>query len=224
MARIAVTNFSRGEFGPDLYGRIDVPQYGAGAKELTNFIVQRYGGVAFRPGFRFVGEVDDPDRQHRYLPFIFSIDQAYIVALDDEQQRELANGGFVVEDNLKILGVVTGATTTFNIPYHDYAVGDRLYIDGQVGMEELNGQFCRVTAVPDANHVTVDIDSSAYSAWTSSDGITRVGTPPAPPAPEPPPPAPPAPPTPPATTNPEPSPGTGTYEPRIPREWVNDTR
>ena len=223
MPRYTITNFSRGEFGPQLYGRVDIPQYSAGAKEISNWIVQRYGGVAFRPGFRFVGEVDDPTLTHRYLPFISSIDQAYVLTLDDSSMRLLANGGFVTYDNLHIESITPGATTVLEVLFHDMAVGDRVYLDGIEGMTELNGRFVTVVGVPDANHVEIGVDSSNFEVFFDSDGITRSGAPSAPPAPEAPPAAPPAPPDPPTTGGPGsvPSEGTGTYvpPPNLPRGW-----
>jgi len=202
MPRLAITNFSKGEFAPELYGRVDIPQYGAGAKEARNFLIQRYGGLQFRPGFRFAGEVDDKTKNYALMAFQYSIDQAYILLNGDEQTRFLADGGFVVEDNLKIVSATQAAQITIEVPYHDYAVGDRGWIDGIEGMVELNNRFATVVAVPDANHVTLDIDSSTFAALTNSTGIVRTGAPPAPPAPEPPPAAPPAPPAPPETSTP----------------------
>lgn len=209
MPRHTITNFSRGEFGPELYGRVDIPQYSAGAKELTNFHIERYGGARFRPGFRFAGEVDDATKTHRYIPFQFSIDQAYVLVLENKAMRALAAGGFVTETNLKILSVTQGATTTLEANHHNMSVGDRIYIDGVVGMVELNGQYATVTAVPDSDHVTVDIDSTGYSAFISSDGTTRTETPEPPDVPETPPPDPPAAPPPPTTTTPPTGDGTG---------------
>jgi hypothetical protein len=206
--RYTITNFSRGEFGPELYGRVDVLQYNAGAKELTNFLIQRYGGAAFRPGWRFVGEVDDAAKSHRYMPFQFSNEQAYVTVLGDEQLRLLAMGGFVTEDDLKITGMDFNATVTVAVAFHDYVIGDRVYIDG-TDVPGLNGRFATVTAVPDASHVTLNVDSTAFGALTTSTGIVRVGPPTPPPAPEPPPPAPPPDPDPPTTTSPTVPPGTG---------------
>lgn len=190
MSRYTVTNFSRGEFGPQLFGRVDVPQYSAGAKELTNFIVQRYGGVAFRPGFRFVGEVDDKDVDNRFLPFQFSIDQAYVLLLEDSFQRVLALGGFVTLDNLEITAITKAAHGQLTVAYHDLVVGDRLYLDGIAGMVELNNRFTTVHSVVDANNFTIEIDTTGYTTFVSSDGNTRTGAPAAPPAPESPPPDP----------------------------------
>lgn len=224
MPRQTVTNFSRGEFGPQLYGRVDVPQYSAGAKQIINWIIQRYGGIAFRPGFRFVGEVRDPTKTHRYVPFVYSIEQAYVLVLEDSRMNVLANGGFVTYDNLKIISITPGATTILEIPFHDMPVGGRIYIDGVVGATGLNGRFATILSVPDANHIEVDINSTTFAAFYSSDGITRTGPPVAPPAPEAPPPAPPAPEAPPSTGGPgtttEPG-GTGGYlpPPRLPRGW-----
>lgn len=220
MARNTVTNFSRGEFGPQLYGRVDVPQYNAGAKEITNFIVQRYGGAAFRPGFRYIGEVDDKTKTHRYIPFTYSIEQAYVLVLEDSKMRVLASGGFVTEDNLKIESVTTGLTTILEVRYHQWVIGDRIYIDGVVGMTELNGRYATVLSVPDANHVEVDINSYDFTLFLSSDGTTRVGAPAAPPAPEAPPALPPDPPAPVVVGGPGSVPdseGPGTYREPIDR-------
>jgi hypothetical protein len=224
MPRQTITNFSRGEFGPQLYGRVDVPQYSAGAKEITNWIIQRYGGAAFRPGFRFVGEARDATKTHRYVPFVYSMEQAYVLALEDSRMNVIANGGLVTYDNLKILSVTPGITTILEIAFHDFVAVSRIYIDGVVVMEELNGRFAAVLSVPDANHVEVNVDSTSFGAFVSSDGITRTGAPVAPPAPEAPPPAPPAPEPPPSTAGPGTTTeegGTGGYlpPPRLPRGY-----
>jgi hypothetical protein len=229
MPRYTITNFSRGEFAPVLYGRIDVPQYSAGAKEITNFIVQRYGGVAFRPGFRFVGEVDSPAETYRYLPFVFSVEQAYVMVLGDNRLRLLAGGGFITEDDLQIVSVGYGFTTTLEAPFHALTVGRRVYVDG-TNVPALNGRFATVISVPDANHVVIDLDSgdsACFGAFSTSTGITRSGPPTPPDPPETLPPDPPDPPAPPDTTGGggggTSGGGTGTYEGRD-RFDVNDRR
>lgn len=186
MARVALPNFSKGEIGPDLYGRIDTQQYSSALKTARNFVVQKYGGVTFRPGTRMVGKVDDPEQATRLLEFQFSINQSYVLVMGQGTMRPVALGGFVLEQNTKITDVTKGATTALEIPYHGYSVGDRIYLSGIVGIEDLNGQFATVLTAPDANNITVDIDSSAMDgAFVSSDGTENV----APPAPPPTPPA-----------------------------------
>lgn len=200
MPLVPLVNLTKGEISAELQARIDTSQYNAGTRRMRNFIVQRYGGAAFRPGFRFVGEVDDPTTEIRYIPFQYNIEQAYIMALDDGFMRLLANGGFVVEQDgsteggLQITAITKATTAQVTAAYHDYDIGDRVYFSGVLGMTEINGQFGTVLTTPTANTFTVDIDTTNYSTFVSSNGAVRVGAPTPPPAPPPPPPLPPEPP------------------------------
>lgn len=199
MTRQVITNLSKGEIGPELYGRIDVPQYAAGAKRAINFIAQRYGGMAFRPGFRFVAAADDIETWVRYVPFENSLETAYVLAFDQLGFRPLALGGMVKEENQKILSVTKEEQAALNIDFHDVEVGDRIFLDGITGMTELNARFATVIEVIDADNVRIDINTIDYGTFTGSDGTQRVAPPTPPPAPPSPPPAPPAPPDPPDT-------------------------
>lgn len=230
MPRYTITNFSRGEFGPQLYGRVDIPQYNAGAKELTNFIIQRYGGVAFRPGFRFVGEVDSANDEFKFIPFQQSIEQAYVLGFAGNGFfTPLADGGIIADEDLKITAITKAASAKITAANHSLNVTDRIYIDGIVGMTQMNGRHTYVLGVVDANNFTVPIDSTGFSTFVSSSGIVRAAPPPPPPT-TPPPVS--STPQPPITTSPtpsEPSPdptksyyGPGTYRGNIqPRTILN---
>jgi hypothetical protein len=196
-----MTNFTKGEAAPDLYSRVDIPQYGALARKIENFIIQRQGGLKFRPGFRFVGEADSVDGGERMVPFLYRQNEAYIHVFGDFQARELTQGGFVIEEDLKLVSATVSNETVVEVPFHDYAVGDRVYLDGNEGMEELNGRYAEVVAVPDADHVTLNVNTLGFDPLTDSSGIVRTGAPPAPPAPPTPLPPPPAPPAPPESTD-----------------------
>lgn len=199
MAMIPLTNFTKGEIAPELQARIDTDQYGAAAKKIRNFIIQRYGGLSFRPGFRLVGEVDDKTKNTRYIPFQYNMEQAYIMALEDQRMRLLTGGGMVAEDNLKITGISNSGNAQVTVAYHGYAVGDRIFFSGVEGMVELNNRSATVVSVVDVNSFTIDIDTSTYTPFVSSDGTARTVAPdPTPPDPTPPPP-PPAEPPPPTT-------------------------
>lgn len=181
--RAALPNFSKGEIGPELYGRIDTPQYAAGLKRARNFLVQKYGGVTFRPGTRLVGKVDAPNEGLRLLPFQFSISQSYVLVMQNGSMRPVARGGFVVEQDTKITAITLGNPTRLWITNHGYVVGDRLFLDGIEGTVELNKRFVTVTAVPDSASVLIDVDSSGFGAFISSDGVDNAVPPPPPPAP-----------------------------------------
>ncbi len=189
MPRQLLPNFSKGEIGPELYGRIDTGQYSAGLKTARNWLVEKYGGISFRPGTRVVGKWDDPEQPLRLVPFQFSIDQAYVLAMGQGIMRPIASGGFVVEGDplvpggTKITAITLGATTLIQAPFHGYSIGDRIFLNGITGTVELNGQFGTVLTVPDADHVTIDIDSTGFTAFLSSTGTLNVAPPAAPPAP-----------------------------------------
>lgn len=199
MSSTPLLNFSKGEIAPQLYGRIDIGQYSAALKRAVNVIVQPYGGVAARPGFRVIGEVDDFDQPSRLVPFQFSTEQQYALAFGQATARPLAFGGFVLEEDLKITGATATNPVQLTIALHGYAAGDRLYVRGLTGMPELNNRQVKVTRVVDASTVEIDVDGAGYGALIDSTGIVR--TTPAPtPAPAP---------TPTPTPTPTPPPDTG---------------
>lgn len=76
-ARRLQSNFSKGELSPRLDGRPDLAAFFEGAKELTNVLLLRQGGVDRRPGTRFVKEVKDSSRDTLLVPFEFSVNDAY---------------------------------------------------------------------------------------------------------------------------------------------------
>lgn len=183
MPSVPLPNFSKGEIGPELYGRIDTSQYSAGLKTCRNFLVQRYGGVTFRPGTRLVGFVELPELGVRLVPFQSSQTQSYVLAMGQGQANLAARGGFVVEQNTKITAIALGYPTVLTIPFHGYDVGNRLFFDGVEGTTEINGRILTVNAVPDADTIEINVDSSDWTPFTSSTGTENVGPPPPPPAP-----------------------------------------
>lgn len=197
MPSIPLLNFSKGELGPQLYGRIDVSQYNAMAKRARNVIIQKYGGLAARTGFRFISKVDDATQKRRLIPFQYSLDNAYVLAFQNGTMRVMANGGQVLEEDLKIVSYTATNPMRLEIPFHGYAVGDRLFLNGNEGLDELVQRQVAVIAVIDTNHIDIDVDATGFGTLVSSTGITRsAATPTPPPAPPPPPPSPPPPPPP----------------------------
>lgn len=202
MPRTPVLNFSKGEIGPQLYGRIDASQYNAALKKARNVIVQRYGGVDARPGFHVIGELAQQDQPAEIVPFQYSIDQAYVLGFQQASGQPLAFGGFVLEEDLKITSATLANPSRLAIAFHSYSVGDRGYISGLTGMDALDERIVTITAVPDANHIDIDVDTRTFNALTDSTGTVRTAAPP-------PPPPPPPPPTPTPTPTPPPSTGGG---------------
>ena len=105
--------FSRGELSPKLHSRADLEHFKTGLKECQNFMVMRQGGLTRRPGTQFVQEVKDSTRPARFIPFIFSASQAYMLVFNAGVFRVYTLGGRV--------GTVEVA--------HPYADGDLFQLD-----------------------------------------------------------------------------------------------
>lgn len=195
-------NFSKGELAPELRSRTDVTYYSAGLTRARNVSILKYGGVTKRPGTRFVGEVYDPTKPVRLVPFEFSITQTYALELGQGYMRPLALGGFVLNETLAVTEITNAAHAQVAVAYHGYNVGDQVYFAGITGMAEINGRIGTVLSVVDTGHFTVDINSGGFGVFTgSTGGITRSAPPvadPTPPTVDPPV----APPDPPPVTSP----------------------
>lgn len=88
MSRFSTTrnNFLGGELSLRGDGRVDLPQYSLGCKELRNWIPIPSGGVTRRPGTRFVSQaqgvgVATIPEKCRIIPFVFSNTNSYIIVL-----------------------------------------------------------------------------------------------------------------------------------------------
>jgi len=90
-ARIPLTNFQYGEISPSLVSRTDSAIYNSSAQSVKNFFIRTEGGVAKRGGFQalhdFTGVTENTAirQQVRLIPFIFSDDEQYVVALSHQK-------------------------------------------------------------------------------------------------------------------------------------------
>lgn len=89
-------SFAGGEIAPSLYGRVDLVKYQTGLKTCRNFIVRQHGGVVNRPGTVFCGAAKDHSKPVRLIPFEFSADQTYVLAVSDYHLRVYKAGAAVV--------------------------------------------------------------------------------------------------------------------------------
>lgn len=72
-------------------------------------------------------------------------------------------------------GIATGTTTLIQFgSAHTFAVGDKVYITGVVGMTQINGLAGTITVINSpANSIRVAINSVGFSAWTSGGTATK---------------------------------------------------
>ena len=87
-------DFSAGELSPRLAGRVDLPVYYRGARELTNFQVQLLGGVSKRYGTEYVLGTNSGNKS-RIIPFTIDDDTVILMELTASHIRmiDVATGG-----------------------------------------------------------------------------------------------------------------------------------
>lgn len=135
-------------------------------------------------GTRFVAETLSDVA--RLLPFQFSDEQGYALEFGQGYMRPLALGGAALEEGLLVTAITKAANAKITAAFHDYAIGDQVYLKDITGMVEINDRWLTVASVIDANNFTVDINSTGFGTFTGSGGGTaRVGPPVAPPPPPP---------------------------------------
>ncbi|TYL43911.1 hypothetical protein [Dickeya sp. ws52] len=142
-ANLIKTNFTAGEVSPRLMGRVDIARYANGAKRVENAVCVVHGGVARRPGTRYVAAAKHADKKARLIPFVFNRSQAYMLELGDGYMRFFQNGAQVVnsdgtpyeitspftESMLSAVNFVQSADTMFLV--HQSVPPQRLQRQGQ---------------------------------------------------------------------------------------------
>ena len=79
MTTVTQRTFSSGEISPSLFARADLVKYATGLKICKNNIVLRYGGASNRPGTEFICEAKDSSKVIRLIPFIYNVNQTYVL-------------------------------------------------------------------------------------------------------------------------------------------------
>lgn len=89
---IVTTNFTGGEFAPNLQGRTDLEKYPASAKLLSNWVILKQGGITARPPLVYKGPVKTAGDTPRIIPFIYSATTAYVLEFGNNYMRVWKDG------------------------------------------------------------------------------------------------------------------------------------
>lgn len=100
-------SFARGEISPELFGRVDLPQYQTGLATCSNFITLPHGPAQNRPGLEFVREVKDSTKAVRLLPFSFNTAQTFALEFGISYIRFHTLGATLVDGSGEPYEVVT---------------------------------------------------------------------------------------------------------------------
>lgn len=96
MTEVIQRSFTSGEISPSLQSRADTVKYATGLNLCENFLIKSQGGAYSRPGFRFIGPLDDQTKKGRLQKFIFNTEQTYMLVFEHLKVRVIKEGGFVL--------------------------------------------------------------------------------------------------------------------------------
>ena len=105
--KVSQNTFSKGVISPSLQGRVDLAQYSSAVKKLVNGMVLQEGCIVNRPGLEYLVNVKNNDKKVRLIPFIFGLDQNYVIEVGENYFRFLMDGGYILDDNGEIYEVET---------------------------------------------------------------------------------------------------------------------
>lgn len=77
--KMMIVDFSVGEMGRELAGRIDLPQYQRGGAAIENCVVMPYGGLTKMPGSLYLGEIAENTNNRVLASFVYTVDESYIL-------------------------------------------------------------------------------------------------------------------------------------------------
>lgn len=181
MASLIQPSFSRGELGPELYGRVDVAAYQVALRTCINAIVHSYGGASNRAGMMWIG----PCKTHSGTPpnlieFKFNTQDTYILEFGNQYMRVVRNDAHVLNAAQSITAVTQANPAVVTANAHGFSNGDDVYITGVVGMTELNNRWFTVANVTTntfeltLQQTKANVDSTGYTAYTSGGSVSSV--------------------------------------------------
>ena len=180
MPDAVLPSFAKGELDPALHGRVDTAAYQVGLATARNTLINSTGGVMNRPGTLFVGPVKDHQVFPRLIEFQFKTSDQYILEFGDLYMRVIRDDGHVLESSKAISAATVADPVVVTTATHSYTTGDEVFITGVVGMTEINDQRFKITVLTSTtfslqNQLTgVDIDGSAFTAWSSAGTSSKI--------------------------------------------------
>ena len=175
MARVSsiITNFRTGEISPKLEGRIDLQKYNEAVQTLNNMVVFPSGGATRRPGTFFAGRSKDGGKV-RLINFEFSDEQAYVLEFGANYIRFYKDGGLLTETSQNITAVTQANPAVVTITSHTFTNGDRIFVSGVVGMNQLNNREFTVANTTTNTFELSGIDSTGFDAYTSGGTAAKI--------------------------------------------------
>jgi len=100
-----------------------------------------------------------------------SVSLSTIVGGESVSYLDDGEGAFLAEGT-EITGITQGATAIVTAPGHSIANGDNVFIEGVLGMTQINGGPFTVTAVA-GDQITLNVNSTTFSSYSAGGLIKR---------------------------------------------------
>jgi len=173
MASITQNNFSSGILSTGLHARADLRRYATGVADSKNMIPESEGPISSRPGFEYKG-VTKKTSNVRMIPWVFSDVQAFILEVGDSYIRFIKAGDYIKEASKAITGMTQANPVELSVGAHGYATGNTVFIDGIVGVPEINNNYYVITSTGAGTFTLNGVDSTAYAAYTSGGTAEKI--------------------------------------------------
>jgi hypothetical protein len=169
--------FTGGEWSPSLDPRTDLAKYATAVATMRNFFPHTHGGASNRQGTEYVCQLHDMGKVARAVRFQFSVVQSYVLIFEDLILRIVKDGGVITQTDQVITGITKANPAVVTYTGSDtYANGDRVIIDGVVGMTEVNNREFTVAGVNTGANTfeLTGLDSTAFTTYSSGGTISEV--------------------------------------------------
>lgn len=174
-------SFNSGEWAPQLYARVDIQKYRSGAALMENFTIDYRGGASTRMGTRYVLQAYKSSIAVRLIPFQASFNIGYVLEFGDHYIRFFFQGAPIIETGFAVTGIARANLGVVTATGNDFATGDWVFVNGVVGMTQVDNRYFSVLGVAGAAVTLGDLngnalDTTAYTAYASGGTISRVYT------------------------------------------------
>jgi len=180
MPSLIQPSFAKGEVGDDIFGRVDTAAYQVALRRAYNVVIRAAGGAARRPGTYFIGPVKTHTYAPRLIPFQFKTTDTHILEFGDQYIRFIRNDAYITRTATNISGITTANPAVVTSASHGISNGEDVYIEGVVGMTQVNGRWFRAANVTTNTFELTDqvtgsnINSSAYTTYSSGGTVARM--------------------------------------------------
>lgn len=163
-----------GELSPLILGRQDIGKYKGGLFVCFNGVPLAQGAWTRRPGTLFLNTSrDSGSRKGLLVPFQYSVTQTYQLEFAQNFVRFWTLHGLVTQTARNITAATKADPCQITAAAHGYTNGDRVFVQGVLGMTQLNNREYTATVV-DGNSFTVGVNSTAYDTYTSGGTVAKI--------------------------------------------------